>query len=360
MHPSKSLARKAVAVLAVALLSLPAFSQRLPGRSATTTPEISPAIFGERFPAWTYTNANEGAAGGPKIDLATMLGKTPIVLYFWAPGTLRSDKILAEIQELVEKQGAGKVTLYAMVSPLAAADVASVKSKARELQVRVPVLWDEGFRLMQQLKIMTTPFVAVVDKAGILRLTNGVSLKQPLEYKMSLEDGIRRVAATGQIGTYGELPRYDPVTEFVGKKPPEFELAEANDGIPRRSTSLLSSDKLTVLIFWSIDCGHCLKFMPKFNGWLRDHPDGINVVSLAKANNDAMKTKTAEFAKFNGFLFPTLLDKDLSVAQLYQVTATPTILVLRPDGVLDSVMPAGEENFDAFFGAKRKAILKKS
>jgi peroxiredoxin len=187
-----------------------------------------------------------------------------------------------------------------------------------------------------------------------------VSLKQPLEYKLTLEDAVKRVAATGQLGTYGLLPRYDPIAEFIGKKPPEFELPEAGDGIPRRSKSLIASDKVNVLIFWSIDCAHCTKFMPKFNAWLRDHREGMNVVSLAKTTNDAMKTKTAEFVKFNGFIFPTLLDKDFTVAQQYLVTGTPTIVLMRPDGVVHSIMPAGEENFDVFFAAKRKEILKKS
>ena len=357
MRSSRITAGAAATALAIAAFSLPAFAQRLPADAAA---EVPPVPSGVRFPAWTYPNANPAAGGAAKIDLATILGKSPIVFYFWVPGVQRSDSVFADLQALVEKQGAGKLTLLGVVSPLAATDLAAVKTKALEAKVKVPVLWDESFRLMQQLKIMTTPYIAIVDKAGILRLTNGVSLKQPLEYKMSLEDGIKRAAASGQIGNYGELPRYEPVTEFLGKKPPQFELADASDGIPRSSTSLISSDKLNVYIFWSVDCPHCVKFMPKFNDWLRGHREGMNVVSLARVTNDALKTKTVEFTKLNGFVFPTLLDKDMQVAGLYQITATPTILVLRPDGVMDSVMPAGEENFDAFFDAKRKAILKKS
>lgn len=361
MRRSSALVRAVIVVGAAAFAAAvaPAAPPGTPGAVAAAA-EVPPVVFGEKFPAWTYTNANDGAGGAARIDLAAVLGRSPVVFYFWAPGSLRSDKVLLEVQSLVEQQGAGKAVLYAIVSPLAAAGVEAVKAKARELKLRVPVLWDDGLRLMQQLRVMNTPYVAIVDKTGILRLTNGVSLRQPLEYKLSLEEAVKRVCATGQIGTFGELPRYDPVTEFVGKKPPEFELPEASDGIPRRSTTLMASDRLNVLIFWSIDCGHCVKFMPKFNAWLRDHGDGLNVVSLAKSMNDAMKTKTSEFAKFNGFVFPTLIDHDFSVAQQFQVTATPTILVLRPDGVVDSIMPAGEENFDTFFGAKRREILRKS
>lgn len=359
MNVLNRIARAALVAFAAVAVSLPALPHRPPGTRGAS-PDVPQAVFGERFPAWTYVNANEGAGGVAKIDLAATLGKTPVIFYFWAPGTIRSDSVLSDLQALVARQGPGKLVLYAIVSPLAVADVATVKTKARDLKLSAPVLWDESFRLMQQLHIMTTPCIAIVDRGGILRLSNGVSLKQPLEYKMTLEDGVKRVATTGQLGTYGELPRYDPVTELVGKKPPEFELPEATDGIPRRSTSLLSSDKLTVLVFWSIDCSHCVKFMPRLNGWLRNHREGMNVVSLAKMTNDAMKTKTAEFVKFNGFIFPTLLDKDFTVAQRYLVTSTPTIVVLRPDGIMDSVMPAGDEDFDAFFGAKRREILKKS
>jgi len=364
MRLSSSAARVILAVVAVLAVTIapesaPAAPQRAPVAPAPPA-EVPPIVPGGRFPAWSYTNANQGAGGAARIDLAVSLGKVPVVFCFWVPGTVRSDKVLLDLQSLAERQGPGQVALYGVVSPLAAADVGAVTTKAQELKLRFPVLWDDGFRLMQQLRIASAPSVAIVDKKGILRLSNGVSLKQPLEYKMTLEDAIKRVAATGQLGTYGELPRYDPVTEWIGKKPPEFELPEVGDGIPRRSSSLIASDKVTVLIFWSIDCGHCLKFMPKFNVWLRDHGQGMNVVSLAKTLNDTMKTKTAEFAKFNGFVFPTLLDKDFSVAQIYLVSATPTVVLLRPDGVVDSIMPAGEENFDVFFGGKRKEILKRS
>ena len=100
---------------------------------------------------------------------------------------------------------------------------------------------------------------------------------------------------------------------------------------------MLSPEKLNVLIFWSVDCPHCRKTLPEINTWLKTNSEGVNVISAAMVPNDAVRTKTKEYCDLNGFVFPTLID-DAEISMLYQVTATPTILLIRPDGVIDSVL----------------------
>ena len=185
-------------------------------------------------------------------------------------------------------------------------------------------------------------------------------LTSRLEYKLTVADAVRRIATTGQLGTYGDPPRYEPIVELLGTKPPAFDLPAVEDGISRSSKSLLASEKVNVFVFWAIDCPHCTQFMPKFNAWLKDHHDGINAVGVARVMNDTLKTRTQEFVRLNSFVFPNLVDKDFVVAQQYNVVATPTILILRPDGTADSIMPASETDFEKFFAAKKKSLLGKS
>lgn len=319
----------------------------------------APVPAGEPFPAWTYTNLNDGAGGPPKIDLAAVLGKKPVVFCYWIAGLSRSERVFLDLQGLVNEIGAGKIALIGIAKPFGgSSDVLPIRQRIQALKIQGPVLLDDTFRLGQQLLVQTVPSVSVVDASGKLRLTNGGSLLQTLEYKMTLEGALRRMASTGQMGTYGALPRYDPVVELIGKKSPDFEAASLDDGITRRWSSLMASDKVNVLVFWSVTCPHCQKELPKLNTWLQAHKDGINLVTAARIDNDQMKAKTQEFCRLSAFSFPTLADPTFRIADLFNVNATPTILVIRPDGVIDSVVPAGEETFAAFLEEKKKTLLK--
>jgi hypothetical protein len=82
------------------------------------------------------------------------------------------------------------------------------------------------------------------------------------------------------------------------------------------------------------------------------------VISAARITDDATKTRTAEYCKINGFLFPTFVDKDMQIGAVYQVISTPTIVVIRPDGVVDSVLLSGETDIGAALEVKKREILK--
>jgi peroxiredoxin len=344
---------------AVLALSLLLVSSAVAAPAPSPASKIDPVVPGAPFPAWTYANLN-AAAGPAKVDLATVLGKQPVLFLYWIAGNPRSEKLLQEVEALAKSAGP-RLAVFAIASPpMGSTDVSPIKQRLAEMKVQVPCLNDDGFRLAQQLAVKSVPSISLVDASGVLRMINGGSPKQSIEYKLTVADAIRRLAQTGQLGTYGDLPRYEPVVELFGTKPPSFDLPAADDGIPRSSSSLLASDKLNVYVFWAIDCPHCTQFMPKLNAWLKDHRDKVNVVGVARVMNDALKVRTQEFVRINAFVFPNLIDKDFLVAQQYNVVATPTILILRPDGTADSIMPASEQDFDKFFAAKTKALLGKS
>ena len=320
---------------------------------------VQPVDFGAPFPAAKFANLNE-APGQPKsIDLATYLGKRPIVFVYWMAGNPRSEKILMDTQAAVDRAGADKVALLAVAAAAyGSTDVAPVKERIVALKVKAPVLNDEGFRILQQLQVHAVPNVSIVDVDGKLRLSNGGSLTQSLEYKLDLEGAIARAAKTGRIATYGPLSTYYPVTELVGKKCPDFDAPLISDAAPRSFSSMLSSDKVNVLIFWSVDCPHCKASLPKLNEWLKGHSDGMNVISAARITDDATKARTAEYCKISGFNFPTFIDKDMQIGAIYQVVSTPTIVVIRPDGVVDSVLLSSETDLGAALAAKKQEILK--
>ena len=121
---------------------------------------------------------------------------------------------------------------------------------------------------------------------------------------------------------------------------------------------MLASDKVNVLIFWSVDCPHCKATLPKLNDWLKGHTEGMNVISAARVTDDATKARTAEYCKISSFSFPTFVDKDMQIGAIYQVVSTPTIVVIRPDGIVDSVLLSGETDLGAALEAKKRELLK--
>jgi thiol-disulfide isomerase/thioredoxin len=339
------------AVLIVAAVSAPP--------AAAQAVQVPRAEFGEPFPAGKFQNLNEGAGGAAQIDLAGVLGKVPVILHYWMPGHARSEQVLLELQSLVESLGPGKLVLFAVTTPpMGSTDEAPIKARLRDLKLRVPCLRDEGLRLAQQTSADRVPAIALIDKEGKLRLTNGASLIQTVEYKTTLADLIGRLAKSGTVGNFGALPRYDPVVELVGKKAPDFQLPSLADGIPRRLSSLLAAGKVNVLVFWSVDCPHCKQYIPEINRWVSKNGAAVNVISVARVTNEALRTQTKEFARLSGLTFPTLVDQDFQMAASeYLVTATPTVLVLRPDGTVHGLMSPSEKDFGKYFEARRKEIF---
>lgn len=317
---------------------------------------IVSARYGEVFPAGTYQNLNAGKGEPASFDLSTVVGKKPVVFCYWIAGHERSEKTLLRLQELAREAGQGKVAVIGIVAERPGREAPQIVQRIAEIGVKVPVLDDDGFRLGQALRVQAVPDVAILDAAGRLMLGNGGSLRQQVEYKLDVEGVVQRAIRTGNVGAYGPMPKYYPVVEMVGSKCPDFEAPEVGNGIERRWYNLLAEDKVNVLVFWWVDCGHCKKTMPELNDWLKQNPNSrINLISAARVSNAVERTKTEEFCNYHEFVFPTLMDEDRGIADKFQVTATPTFLFVRPDGVIDSVLTEG--NFQSAFKAKVKEIL---
>jgi thiol-disulfide isomerase/thioredoxin len=356
---SRSIAAKPLVLcllllVGVACTSGPAEAQGEPAAAEKPSADQPVGTPGE---ASIFENVNQRAGGPPTVDLEASLGKKPVILYYWIAGNPRADEMFQQVQELVFELGRDKMDLFGLVYFRTERDVEAVADRVVSLDIRVPVLKDTDFALGKSLRVTSVPNITIFDAEGDLRLTNGASLLQQLEYKIDLEDAIRRLAKTGTIGSYGYLAPYFPVEELVGKPCPDFEAPLLDDSQEKRWSNLLSDDELNVLIFWSVDCPHCRDSLPQINEWLKNNGDRVNVFSAAKVTNEANRIKTKEFCDYNEFVFPTLVDEDFKIAELYSVTSTPTILIIRPDGVVDSVSVSASQDFGKLIEEKKKSLL---
>ncbi len=371
----KSLSSMSFRLLPVMLLvvacsepSTPAGQAKAPAAAHSHAPDPKdanvvrvPAVaFGQPFPAGSFTDLNPASGTGGKVNFADSVGKRPVIFLYWIAGRPRSEKMLQDLERIVEEAGPGKAAIYGIVRERPGSEIPMIVERIKAMGVHAPVLHDPDFVLGQQLSVRSVPALAILDAEGTLRLTNGGSLQQVLEYNMDLEAAVRRVTTKGAIGTYGILPRYEPVSELIGKKSPDFEAQLLGPtGTMRRWSSLIDPKRLNVLVFWSVDCPHCKKSLPEINNWLKQHPGEINVVTAASIPDDAARVKTEEYVRLSQFVFTTVIDRGLEIGELYQVTSTPTILLIRPDGVVDSVLLA-DADFAKAIVAKTKELNGKS
>jgi peroxiredoxin len=319
-----------------------------------TAPSVGTLTFGEPFPAETYANLNPDG-GDARIDLGEVVGKKPVVLVYVIPTNGRSENTFSQIADMVDEQGADAVALFAVTAVSTGFDTTPIRERIQELGWTRPVLMDEDFKLGRALNVQTVPSITVIDKGGILRLANAGSLKQDLEYKMTVRDGLARLAKSGTIGTYGSLPRYDPAQELVGQQAPDF-MAPACDGIVRKLSTMLDPRKVNVLVYWSVECSHCRKSLPQINDWYKRNGSNVNLLTAAKCDNDAMKVRTKEFTKLHGFAFPTVLDEGSEIFEMYKITATPTMFVVAPDGTIESLLSVNRD-FGPQVEAKVRELL---
>ena len=176
---------------------------------------------GGGFEDSTLRNLN-AAEDAPRFDLGSVVGNKAVILFYWIAGHERAESVFLELQALQNELGEERLALIglAVTRPDVGADV--IRERIRELGIRVPVLEDEEFRLGRLLQVRAVPNITLVDADGVVRLTNGGSLRQSLEYKIDLEAAIRRAAAGQSVVDYGFLPPYFPVRELEGQACPDF------------------------------------------------------------------------------------------------------------------------------------------
>jgi peroxiredoxin len=347
-------------VLALACLVLLAGVSRVGAESRPPNSAIAPVppvAFGDPFPPATFPDLNAREGGPSSIDLSETIGKRPVIFFYWIAGNPRADEEFQRIEALAKELGPERVALYGVAMQRPGREADAIVRRLRELGIETPVLDDTGFRIGQQLRVQSVPNISILDSHGILRLSNGATLTQDLEYKMTVETALRRVAEKGTLGTYGFLAHYYPVKELVGKRCPDFEAPLLKTDAMQKWETMLRSDCVNILVFWSVDCPHCRRVLPEINEWLKEKPSGVNVVSAVKLTDAADRKKIEQFCDSNGFVFPTLLDRELEIARKYQVTSTPTILVIRPDGVIDSVMLSTVPDFRKTIEEKKRELL---
>ena len=320
---------------------------------------IKPLQPGEFFPPGVYRVFNP-QGDMVSVDLADSLGKKPVVLVYWIPGNPRAEQIFSDLLAVTRELGPEKLAVFGVAVANSSIGVTPdvIHERITAVGIDVPVLNDDGFPIGKLLQVRSVPHITIIDKAGRLKLSNGASLSQDLEYKVDVGTAIRRVAESGDLHSYGILPAYYPVRELKGRPAPDFTAPLVQSGEEKSWSGMIEDDKVNVLIFWSVDCPHCRKQLPEINAWIRDNPDGTNLVGCATVVDEKDAARTREFCEQSGFVFPNFLDRGAEISQIYGVTTTPTLVIIGPDGVVNSAITSPIADFGSAMTRKQRELLK--
>ncbi|MBA2662760.1 MAG: TlpA family protein disulfide reductase [Bradymonadaceae bacterium] len=133
------------------------------------------------------------------------------------------------------------------------------------------------------------------------------------------------------------LVRSNGSGQIEGSLAPNFGLPELESG---RTVKLSDYQGKVVLIdFWATWCPPCRKQMPALQELLLDASvsDGLQILSVNTDENKPGRDQlVSSFLRTNGLTMTTLLDNG-SASGLYRVSRIPTLVVVRPDGVVHHV-----------------------
>ncbi len=123
----------------------------------------------------------------------------------------------------------------------------------------------------------------------------------------------------------------------VGTKAPAF----SGIGLTKETISLdalRAIGKPIVLIFTDPTCAPCSVLMPEVARWQHDYADKLTIALLSHGSRQLNAAKMAEHG-----ITRILLQRHDEIDALYQVSGTPSAVLIRPDGTIGSLLATGPE-----------------
>ena len=123
----------------------------------------------------------------------------------------------------------------------------------------------------------------------------------------------------------------------VGTQAPSFSLSGLHGEILTLE-ALLSLDKPVMLVFTDPHCGPCNALLPEIGRWQAEHSEKLMIALVSRGDPKENRAKPSEHGVQH-----VLLQKDWEVSEAYQVEATPSAVLIAPDGKVASSVAAGPE-----------------
>jgi peroxiredoxin len=127
----------------------------------------------------------------------------------------------------------------------------------------------------------------------------------------------------------------------VGSTAPDFSLSGVH-GETLTLDALRSSDTPVMLLFTDPGCGPCNAMLPEVGRWQEEHPQKLTLALISRGEVEENKTKASEHALKN-----VLLQEDWEISESYEVSGTPSAVLVSADGKVASPVAGGDEGIRA-------------
>jgi methylamine dehydrogenase accessory protein MauD len=123
----------------------------------------------------------------------------------------------------------------------------------------------------------------------------------------------------------------------VGSTAPSFTLPTlAGETVTQQALRALG--KPVLLLFSDPGCGPCNALLPEVGRWQREYASKVVVALISRGTVEANRPKATEHG-----LRHVLLQQDREIAQAYQVSGTPSAVLIRRDGTIGSPLAQGAD-----------------
>ncbi len=121
----------------------------------------------------------------------------------------------------------------------------------------------------------------------------------------------------------------------VGAPAPTFSLEDLH-GEEVALDQLLARGKPVMLVFTDPGCGPCADLLPELGRWQQEYAENLTISLVGRGSAEDNSAEVSEHEVEN-----MLLQEDWEVADAYEVEATPSAVVLSPEGTIGSPVAQG-------------------
>ena len=200
--------------------------------------------------------------------------------------------------------------------------------------------WLSRLSLPQRLELFGGVIVLAVLAAALWLLWH--VLRQQGRLLLRLEEMETRLASAGLAPQASSTPL---AGLEVGTPAPAFSLADVR-GETRTLQDLLERSKPVLLLFADPGCGPCAALLPEVGRWQRDYAQKLTLAVISRGSREANQSKMSAHG-----LEQVLLQRDREVQAAYQVTGTPSLVLIRPDGTIGSRLAQGADVIRSLVGS---------
>ena len=195
--------------------------------------------------------------------------------------------------------------------------------------------WLAGLSAAQVAGLVVGLAVLGVLAAQSLVLLNLIKQNGRLLMRVdALESGLGGGAATSPNGSVATQPSLGLP---IGETAPEFELPGLH-GETLTLESLRASGKPVMLLFTDPDCASCTAMLPEIRRWQKEHAEELTISLVSQGTVEENRAKSTEHG-----LRGVLMEEGWEVSEAYEVEASPSAVLVRPDGTIGSPVHEGPD-----------------